>query len=297
MIGKAITDSLVKKRYEVIILTRNKEKQKSFNNVTYANWDVEHGTIDKEAIEKADHVIHLAGANVAGKRWTDNRKKEIVESRVKSGALLIKALQEIPNKIQTVISASAIGWYGADSQIPNLNLYTENDPADDSFLGNTARQWEAAIKPVQQLEKRLVIYRIGIVLSNKGGAYPEFAKPLKFGAATILGNGQQIISWIHIDDLVQLFVYAIENESLHGIYNAVASNPVSNKELIKLMAKDSFHITAHVPQFILKIMLGEMSVEILKSATVSNKKIEATGYQFIFPTIETAISNLNKKAS
>lgn len=299
MIGKSLTDSLLKKGYELIILTRNKEKQKLADNITYANWNIDNGTIEKDAIEKADHIVHLAGANVAEKRWTDIRKKEIMESRMQSGALLVKSLQEIPNKVKTIISASAIGWYGADPQIPNPKPFTENDTADDSFLGNTARQWEAAIQPVQKLAKRLVIYRIGIVLSNEGGAYPEFKKPLQFGAATILGTGKQIVSWIHIDDLVQLFIYAIENENLQGIYNAVVSNPVSNKELINAMAKTKggFHITTYVPQFILKIMLGEMSTEVLKSATVSNKKIEAAGYQFIFPTIETAVFNLHKKAS
>ncbi|MFN2439574.1 MAG: DUF1731 domain-containing protein, partial [Chitinophagaceae bacterium] len=189
--------------------------------------------------------------------------------------------------------------YGADPQIPNPNPFTEPDPADNSFLGNTARQWEAAIQPVRELGKRLVIYRTGIVLSNEGGAYAEFKKPMKLGVASILGNGKQTLSWIHIDDLVQLYIYAIENEKLNDVYNAAAPNPVSNKELIKSMAKakGGFQIIAYVPEFILEIMLGEMSIEVLKSATVSNKKIEAAGYQFIFPTIETALVNLNKKAS
>jgi len=297
MIGQALTESLLKKGYSVIILTRNKENQMPVRNISYANWDIESNIIEKEAIERADYIVHLAGANVAGKRWTDKRKNEIVDSRIKSGALIVKALQEITNNVKAVISASAIGWYGADLQIPNPNPFTENDPADNSFLGNTARQWEAAIQPVQKLSNRLVTYRIGIVLSNKGGAYPEFEKPIKFGAATILGNGKQIISWIHIDDLLQLFIYAIENEKLNGVYNAVAPNPVSNKELINAIAKGGFHITTHVPEFILKIMLGEMSTEILKSATVSNKKIEAAGYQFIFPTIDTAVFSLHKKTN
>ncbi len=299
MIGQALTKSLLEKGYDVIILTRNKQKQKRVSKIRYANWNIESGDIEKEAIEKADNIVHLAGANVAGKRWTDKRKKEIVESRTQSGALLIKALQEIPNKVKAVITASAIGWYGADPQIPNIGPFTENDPADNSFLGNTAGKWEAAIKPVQILGKRLVIYRIGIVLSNEGGAYLEFAKPLKFGAAAILGKGDQIVSWIHMDDLVELFIRAIENENMHGAYNAVAPNPVSNKDLINTMkkAKGGFHMTTHVPEFILKIMLGEMSIEILKSATVSNKKIEAAGYQFIFPTIETALFDLHKKGT
>jgi len=297
MIGQALTKSLLEKGYDVIILTRNKGKQKPAGNFRYANWNIENDTVDKDAFEKADHIIHLAGANVAEKRWTEKRKKEILDSRIKSGELLVKALQEIPNKIKTVISASAIGWYGSDPEIPNSKPFTENDPADKSFLGDTARQWEAAIQPVQQLEKRLVIYRIGIVLSNKGGAYPEFKKPMKLGVASVLGNGKQIISWIHIDDLAELFIYAIENEKLNGVYNAVAPNPVSNKDLINRMqkSKGGFHITTQVPEFILNIMLGEMSTEILKSATVSNKKIEDMGYQFIFPTIDTALFNLQKK--
>ncbi|HVE61903.1 MAG TPA: TIGR01777 family oxidoreductase [Chitinophagaceae bacterium] len=299
MIGQALTKSLLKKGYEVIVLTRNKERQKPAGNIIYANWNIENGIIEKAAIEKADYIVHLAGASVAGKRWTDKRKKEILESRTKSGELIVKALQEIPNNVKTIISASAIGWYGADPQIPNPNPFIEQDSADNSFLGNTARQWEAAIQPVRELGKRLVIYRTGIVLSNEGGAYAEFKKPMKLGVASILGNGKQILSWIHIDDLVQLYIYAIENEKLNDVYNAAAPNPVSNKELIKSMAKakGGFHITAYVPEFVLKIMLGEMSIEILKSATVSNKKIEAAGYQFIFPTIEKALVNLNKKAS
>lgn len=299
MIGQALTKSLLKKGYEVIVLTRNKERQKPAGNIIYANWNIENGIIEKAAIEKADYIVHLAGANVAGKRWTDKRKKEILESRTKSGELIVKALQEIPNNVKTIISASAIGWYGADPQIPNPNPFIEQDPADNSFLGNTARQWEAAIQPVRELGKRLVIYRTGIVLSNEGGAYAEFKKPMKLGVASILGNGKQILSWIHIDDLVQLYIYAIENEKLNDVYNAAAPNPVSNKELIKSMAKakGGFQIIAHVPEFILEIMLGEMSIEILKSATVSNKKIESAGYQFIFPTIEKALVNLNKKAS
>lgn len=300
MIGRAVTKELLNKGYQVIILTREAtNEQPSADNISYAQWNIEQQTINETAIKKADFIIHLAGANVAESRWTDSRKNEIRESRTKSGALLCKALTEIPNGVKAVISASAIGWYGADPQIPNPVPFTERDPPDVSFLGSTCQQWEKSVEWVQKEGKRLVIFRIGIVLSTEGGAFAEFEKPTRFGATTILGNGKQIISWIHIQDLVQLFITAIENEAWKGTYNAVAPAPVSNRELMLQIkkAKGSLSIPVHVPQFILKAMLGEMSVEVLKSATVSHAKVEDAGYQYLFPDIGTAVYNLMKKAS
>jgi uncharacterized protein (TIGR01777 family) len=292
MIGSALAKELIAKGYKVIILTR--KARSSYGNVAYKEWDVETGTIDKQAIKEADYIVHLAGANVAEGRWTEKRKKEIVDSRVNSGELLVKSLKEIPNKVKAIIAASAIGWYGPDPQIPNSKPFVETDDADDSFLGSTSKLWEEALQPVVEVGKRLVTFRIGIVLSNDGGAYAEFKKPLKFGTAAILGSGDQVVSWIHIDDLVRLFITAIENENLGGVYNAVAPNPVTNKELILEIAKErgKFYVPVHVPNFALKIALGEMSVEVLKSATVSSGKIEEAGFQFKYPTISEAIKKL-----
>lgn len=293
MIGSMLSKALLAKGYSIIILTR-KAKPSADNGISYKEWNIEKGTIDQEAITGSDNIIHLAGANVAEGRWTDKRKKEIVDSRVSSGTLLVKSLKETPNKVRCVVSASAIGWYGADTQIPNPKPFVETDEADKSFLGSTCKLWENAIQPVTGLGKRLVIFRTGIVLSNEGGAYAEFIKPLNFGAATILGSGKQVVSWIHIDDLVRLFITAIEDENLNGVYNAVAPNPVTNTELILEMARQrsKFYIPLHVPSFALKIALGEMSVEILKSATVSSKKIEATGFQFLYPSLPRALKQL-----
>ena len=295
LVGQALTKELIATGYEVIILSRNPTKeQRRTNHVSYSAWDLAAKTIDEEAIKKADYIIHLAGANVAGGRWTQKRKKEIVESRTQSGALLVKALTNIPNKIQAVIAASAIGFYGADPTIPNPKPFVESDPADDSFLGRTSVQWESSIDPVTELGKRLVKLRTGIVLSNEGGAYAEFKKPLKFGIASVLGSGRQIMSWIHINDIVGIYIYAIENEKLEGVYNAVTPQPVSNKKLIQTMSREKggISLTAAVPEFVLKTMFGEMSVEVLKSATVSSKKIEEAGYQFMFPGIDAAVKNL-----
>lgn len=296
LVGSALADSLKEKGHDILILTRKAKPARG--KIRYKEWNVEEGKIDRSAISEADYIIHLAGANVADGRWTDKRKKEIVDSRVKSGHLLADSLHNIPNKVKAVISASAIGWYGPDPRIPNPKPFRETDGADDSFLGHTCKQWEEAIAPVTNLGKRLVTFRIGIVLSNKGGAYAEFKKPLRFGGATILGSGKQVISWIHINDLVRLFGSAIENDGWNGVYNAVAPNPVSNKELILAIArqKRKFFVPFHVPSPALKIALGEMSIEILKSATVSSQKAEEEGFHFHYPTISKAVAALEHTA-
>jgi uncharacterized protein (TIGR01777 family) len=284
---------LLSKGYEVIILTRKTNRQ-SDKAVEYAHWDVKKGVIDKNAIAEADYLIHLAGANVSDKRWTKKRKKEIVDSRVKSGELIVKALTEIPNKIQTILSASGIGWYGADTNISKQKGFVESDPSSQDFLGETCKEWEEILKPVEALGKRLIIFRQGIVLSNEGGAFPEFKKPFKFGIAAILGNGKQVLSWIHIEDLCRMYIYALEN-NLSGVFNAVTPQPVTNKNFTLQLAKKSkgkFFTTVYVPSFVLKIVLGEMSVEVLKSATGSCEKIKSTGFQFLYPSVEASLNNL-----
>lgn len=292
LVGKALTKLLLSRGYRVIILTRQKEKTTSIPNLSYANWDVANKTIDAAIFTEVTHIVHLAGAGVADRRWTRKRKQEIVDSRVNSGALIVQSLKNIPNKVEAVISASAIGWYGADPVVPNPDPFIETDLPSDDFLGQTCKQWEASTKPVLELGKRLVHLRIGIVLSKEGGALKEFITPLKFGIAAILGSGKQIISWIHIDDLANLFVRTIENKEMTGIYNAVAPYPVSNKELTIALAtaRNKFYLPMPVPAFVLKLMLGEMSVEVLKSATVSADKVQFVDFQFKYALIKEAVT-------
>jgi len=301
MIGMHLQKFLTEKGYSLIVLTRDESNPPAVmqdKNISYTKWNVEKGEIDHNAIASADHIIHLAGANIAEKRWTDKRKKEIVESRTQSAALLIKAIKEVPNKIKAVVSASAIGWYGADTNESRQYGFKEDAPAADIFLGNTCKLWEESIQPAEALNKRLVIFRFGIVLSKKDGALDEFKKPLKAGVAAILGNGEQIISWIHIDDLCRLLLFAIEHENISGVYNAVAPKPVSNKEFTLTLARQmrgKLYIPVYVPSFVLKIMLGEMSIEVLKSTTVNDEKIRKAGFNFLYPTVEAALENLEKK--
>jgi uncharacterized protein (TIGR01777 family) len=300
LVGTAVKNLLLQKGYEVVLLTRSTVSKEG-----YAHWDINAGTIDATAIAGADYIIHLAGAGVADKRWSVARKQEILDSRTKSSTLLVKALQETPNKVKAVISASAIGWYGPDKNNEDghniaAQGFVETDPSYPDFLGTTCAAWEASIAPVTAnttgLQKRLVCLRTGIVLSKQGGALKEFLKPLAVRMAAVLGNGKQMISWIDVRDLAKMFVYAIEHENLSGSYNAVAPSPVSNKTLTKTLASvlyGKFYITTYVPSVVLKIMLGEMSIEVLKSTTVSAQKIQDAGFVFEYPEITKSLSSLD----
>jgi uncharacterized protein len=296
LVGKTLTTHLIKAGYSVIILTRKLPQKASTNpDISYAEWDITKGTIDRLALSASDYIIHLAGAGVMDRSWTRAYKKEIVDSRVKSSELLVKTLKENTHNVKGVISASAMGWYGEDKA--NQEPFVETDPAADNFLGETCLQWERSIGPVQEQDIRLVKLRLGIVL-GQGGALEEFRKPLRFGIATILGTGKQIISWIHIDDLCRMFIFAMENEQLSGNYNAVAPSPVSNKALVLELAqcmKGKFFIPVHVPQFAIKLILGAKSIEVLKSTTVSCQKIKDAGFTFLYPSLKPAIENLCKK--
>lgn len=293
MVGTSLTQLLLSKGYQVIILTRKPQDSK-IPNLIYAVWDIGKGYIDPLAIEKADTIVHLAGAGVADKRWSKKRKQEIVDSRVMSGALLVKYLTEIPHQVKTVVTASAIGWYGPDTAESLMNGFTETDPVDGAFLGDTCKRWEDSVKPLETLGIKLVTLRIGIVLNKQGGALAEFIKPAQLGLATIFGTGNQMVSWIHFKDLCKMILFGIESASLKGVYNAVSPDLTSNKDLIIAITKKlrGFYLPIPVPAFVLNIMLGEMSIEILKSAKVSSNKIQEAEFKFDYPTLDSALNDL-----
>ncbi len=296
LVGTELCRLLALKGFKIIILSRSKNNLSVTPSISFAHWDINNNFIAPNAISNADYIIHLAGAGVVDKKWTATYKKEIQDSRIKSSELIVEALKNNPNKVKAIVSASAIGWYGPD--VKENYQFVETDPADGHFLGETCKLWEESIEPATKLGIRVCKIRTGIVLTTKGGALKEFMNPIKFGLATILGNGKQIVSWIHIEDLCRLFIHAVENEHMTGSYNAVAPNPVSNKMLTVTLAKimrGIFFIPVYVPKFILKIMMGERSIEVLKSADVNCEKIRKSGFVFLFPGIEVALKNLLKK--
>jgi uncharacterized protein (TIGR01777 family) len=305
LIGRALSAKLLERGYGVVVLTRRDSNARRgatsdpTGTIQYAHWDPKAGTIDPSAVAQADYIVHLAGAGVAEKRWSSGRKKEIRESRTESSALLVKALGEIPNQVKAVIGASAIGWYGEDPAVPNPQPFEEAARADGDFLGVTCQEWETSVTAIRDKGYRLVLFRTGIVLSKEGGALAEFRKPVKLGLAAILGSGKQMISWVHIDDLCRLYIEAIERDDWLGIYNAVAPRPVDNRTLTLELAKrlkGRFFVPVYIPSFLLKMGLGEMSVEVLKSVTVSAEKLRRAGFQFIFPTIESALDELTGRS-
>ncbi len=293
-VGKYLSALLEGRGYRVIIFTRNGARKPESENITYAAWDAVAGTADITALEQLDAVVYLAGAGVAEKRWTTERKKEIVDSRVSGTEFLLGKLKAHGAKCKTFIAASAIGYYGPD--VEGKSPFTETDAAHNDFLGATCKQWEdASLKAAETI--RTVIFRIGIVLGKESGAFPELAKPMEFGIMPILASGKQMVSWISVQDLARMMVFAIEDSNLRGIYNAVAPKPVSHKTLMETIARYSggHKLSIPVPSFVLRIMLGEMSVEILKSCTVSGEKISATGFTYALPDLDATIKKILAK--
>jgi uncharacterized protein len=284
LVGKKITALLERKGYEVAWLSRSPEKykQKSFA------WDVDKQTIDPDALSWADGIIHLAGEGVADKRWTAERKKAILQSRIQSTLLLKHAIEKSEKKPEVFVSASAVGYYGFNT---GENIMEEDGKAGNDFLAQVVMAWESEVQKIAEYGIRTVMLRIGIVLDNKGGALVEMLKP---PVAAPLGNGQQWMSWIAIDDLARMFLFAIEKGEMKGVYNAVGPNPATNAELTKAAAKKAgkFFVEIGVPGFALKIILGEMAQMVLGGNKVSAKKIRNAGFEFRYPVLEDALEKI-----
>lgn len=290
LVGTALTELLVEKGYSVTILTRDKNLTSKHPNITYSYWDINKGIIDKEELLSANYMVHLAGAGIADKPWSEKRKKEILDSRVKPIKLIYNILKNNPNQLKAFISASGVGYYGA---ITTNTIFDETAPAANDFLGKTCLQWELAVDELNDLSIRTVKLRTGIVLAKNGGALPKMMQPFKFSLGAALGSGKQIMPWIHIDDLAQLYVAAIENDSFNGAFNAIAGN-VSNKDFSKMLSKamNKPFWLPNVPGFMLKLFLGEMTVILLEGSAASNQKLLQTGFKLHFTDLEVALKEL-----
>ncbi len=280
LVGTRLTEMLLKNNHEVVILSRNPKHENEYK------WDISTGFIDKKALLNTDYIIHLAGAGIADQRWTAERKKIIIDSRVQSANLLFNKVKEFQIALKGFISASGIGYYGA---VTSEHIFVETDEVGHDFLGEVCEKWEDAAHQFKTLEVPVNILRTGIVLSEKGGALEKMKTPI----VSPLGSGKQYMPWIHIDDLCQMYVHCIENNS-SGIFNAVAPDHETSKSFSKALANSIKHpyIGFGVPRFLLKILFGDMAKILLEGSRVSAKKIEKNGYSFRFKSLEKALDHL-----
>ncbi len=285
LIAKRLSD-ILNKKYSVRFLTRMKTNDNEFV------WNIESGFIDKNALKDVSHIIHLAGAGIADKRWSNNRKDIIKSSRIDSAKLILQTLKANSIKIHSFISASAVGYYGAET---TENIYTENNERGTDYLSNVCFEWEQIAKlfTINEISNRTVILRIGIVLSKNGGALMKMTKPIKYYIGSPLGTGKQYMPWIHIEDLCSIIEYSINNK-ISGIYNAVSPQYISNNEFTKTIAEIIRKpiIFPNVPKFIIKVLFGEMSSIILEGNRISSDKIKKVGYKFKFTNLKTALNDL-----
>lgn len=289
MVGKQLIPALQALGHQVSILSR---KKTTIKGVKVYLWDVYKQTIDKKALDGIDTIIHLAGEGIGDKKWTAKRKKEIVDSRVLSGQLLYKTIKETNAPIKTFISASAVGLYGDRGE----EILTEESESGRGFLSECCIKWEHVADEGIALGIRVVKIRIGLILSKDGGALASMEKPIKYFVGSPLGSGKQWMPWIHLDDIVKIFTKAAEDEQMAGPYNACAPFPATNKLFTKALANQLNRPVwpFNVPEFVLKGILGEMSILPLMSNHTKADKLLQTGYEFSYTNIDNALASIYK---
>lgn len=289
----AIARALSKKlenSYSVRFLTRKKEAENEFE------WDLENNIADEKAFENVDHIIHLAGANISEKRWSEDRKTELIESRVKSANLILEYLKQQNIRLKSFISASGINYYGT---ITSEKIFTENDPSGHDFLSNVVIVWENAADrfKTENMAERVVKIRTAVVLSRNDGALSKMMVPIQLGLGSPIGSGRQYMPWIHIDDICGIYEFALKNTAIEGAFNASAPQHATNKTFTKKIAevlkKPLF--MPNVAGFMLKLIFGELSSVLLEGSRASSEKIQKAGYEFKFPDLKKALEDLLNK--
>lgn len=288
LIGTRLAELLIDAGYEVALLSR----QAGSSHYQTFRWDPRNGTLDSAAIRYADYIINLAGSSVSDGKWTEERKREIMESRLDGTTLLAKELAKGEHHVRAFLSASAIGIYG-DSGDKLVSEETPPSAPSDDFLADVSRKWEQAAQQVHGLGIRTIIARIGIVLSTEGGALPQMARPIKLMAGAPLGTGKQFMSWIHLDDLCRLLIQMLDEPQWQGTYNAVSPNPVTNQAFTETLAGVMHRplVLPKVPAFALSLVMGEMSEIVLASQRVSADKVLSQGFTFEYPNLKAALES------
>ena len=281
LVGTRLSKVLTDNNHEVIILSRKPKEKNEYK------WDIDNNYIDKNAFKDVEFIIHLAGAGIAEKRWTNDRKKIIIDSRVDTANLLYTKVKELNIALKSFISASGIGYYGA---VTTDTIFKESDKAGNDFLGEVCTKWENAALQFKSLNVNVAILRTGIVLSENGGALEKMKTPI----ISPLGTGKQYMPWIHIDDLCNMYMHMIEKNE-QGIFNAVAPKHHTNKSFSKLLAKavKRPYVGVGVPRFLLKIIFGDMSKILLEGSRISSKKIEKNNFSFRFNKLIDALNNVS----
>lgn len=288
LVGKALAQELLQNGHEVIILTRNTSASQANSNLKYVQWLNGNSQPEKE-LEGTDAIVNLAGATING-RWTNEYKKRILQSRLQATEEINRIISVMDKKPEVLVNASAVGYYGTSTTA----VFTESSPpGKNDFLAETVERWESAALHAENAGVRVVFCRFGVILDEHGGALPRMVLPYKFFAGGKIGSGKQWISWIHIVDTVRALIFAIENQQLRGPVNVTAPSPVTIDDFGKIVS--SVLRKPHwlpVPSFVLKALLGEMSVLVLEGQQVLPEKLLKAGFSFEYPDLTGALKNI-----
>lgn len=287
-IGSLLCDYLSKQGLNVTILSRRKQENTKYRTFL---WNHNENFIEATAFEKCDYIIHLAGAGIADVAWTPKRKKEILDSRVKTTNLLYDFLASHDHQVKGIISASAVGYYG---QITSQKIFKEEDAPGTDFVALVCKQWEEGVNRFSDLNMRTINLRIGIVLMKKGGALEKMIQPFQYNVGSALGSGKQFIPWIHIDDLKRIILHTINTTNMKGPYNCCAPDPVNNLKFSKTIAQvlNKTIWLPNVPKFALRMILGERAILLTEGSKISSEKIQQSGFDFKFPKLQSALHDL-----